>query len=333
MAENHFGKDTRMAMAPIKKKKRLYYTIVFLIVAGLVGTFVGLKVYGDYTAEKGFKDAVALMEEGLQQGDYISLNRAEQAIREEAKRENPRAEAIAYSIMLRSLIWFTYTGEAVLMSDCRKYLDFLEDPEGMYSEDPSVPMARAVYEAVGSDANLDNTKAAQQALQGLPEGAMLAGQKEFWLGISHWAAGEWVPAAAEMSRAVEKADTPLHHYGLARVLDLGGKKEEAIAEYRKVLQANPALHAAEAYLLLAELTPEDDVVAKVEAFFDRYKGQVEARIASDLTIAAANAIALGGDPDLARKKIQQAKINDPGYRPLLKWTPPEPPAEDGEGAE
>lgn len=304
-------------MAPIKKKKRIYYTLVVLIVLCIVGGIGGMKMYGKYASEKGFNAAVVLMDEGLKKGDYPSLNAAELAIREEAKRDNPRAAAVAHAIILRSYIWFAYTGEPVLMSDCRKYLEFLQDPEGIYSEDPIVKVANAVYNSVNGDAKL-----AQDDL-GAVDGSLLApGQREFWLGVAHWSAVEMKPAEEFMRKSVEISDCPHHRFGLARVLHLQGKGEDAAAEYRKVIEGNPAHHAAEAYLLLLELKPDQDAVAVVEGFFNKYEGQVEARIASDLTVVMANALVLRGDEKQAKKVIQQAKVNDPGYDLLLRWTPP-----------
>ncbi len=312
-------------MAPIKKKKRIYYTLVALIVFAIVGGLVGTNMFRKYQSEKGFADAVVLMDEGLKQGDYPSLNAAEMAIREEAKRDNPRAAAVAHAIILRSYIWFAYTGEPVLMSDCRKYLEFLQDPEGLYHQEPIVALANAVYNAVNGDAKL-----AQDTLGSIDAALLAPGQREFWLGVAHWSAVEMKPAEDFMRKAIELSDCPHHRFGLARVLHLQAKGEEAAAEYRKVIEANPAHHAAEAYLLLLELKPDQDHVSVIEGFFSKYEGQVEARIASDLTVVMANALALRGDEKQAKKVIQQAKVNDPGYDLLLKWKPPTLPGAEEE---
>ncbi len=325
MSQQVYGQETKLAMAPIKQKKRRYYLIVVFIVILIIFGLVGWYFYSGYKAEKAYNDALALMETGLEQGDYPRLKQAETAIREEAKRDNPRAAAVAHTILLRSAIWYYYTGEPVLMSDCRKYLEFLEDPEGMYKDDPIVPVAHAVYDAVNDDA-----AAAIPVLESMPRDMLLPGQREFWLSIAHERNEDLAQAEGLMRKAVELKDSPWHRYGLARILHKQGKDDEAKAEYQKVMQANPDFHAAEAYLLLLNLTPESDVVAQIEGFFQKYPAAVEARIASDLTIPMADAIAATGDLKKAKSAIQQAKINDPGYKPLIDWQPPAPPDEEGE---
>ncbi len=335
-----YGKDTRLAMKPIKQKKRRYYTLVFLLVFAVVGSAIGYTQYQKHMRVKAFNHAMALMEEGLKMDDYPSLEKAEQAIREEAKKNNPRVEAVAYDIILRCWIWFAYTGEEVLMSDCRKYLAFLKEPlvdpetkeefPSPYKDEAMTAVADAVYMAVYAQ----QTEA--QAFFGSMHPAQLtAGEKEFWLGVAHWRAGEWAAAENAMRGAVKTADTPHHRFGLARVLDLGGKAADAQAEYEKVLQANSAHNAAEAYLLLLTMPVEADAVAAIDGFIKKYEGQVTPRIGSDLAVARANALFLRGEPDKALSTINRAKGDDPWYAPLRDWQPPQPPAppegEEGEG--
>jgi len=320
-------------MKPIKQKKRRYYAFVFLLVIAIVGGMIGYIKYNQYKRDKGFNDAMALMQEGLRKGDYVSLSAAEKAIAVEAARNNPRVEAVANTVLLRALLWKMFTGEAVLLSECRKYVAFLREPlvddtgkefDSPYKDEPMTAVADAVVKAINPSQDGD-IEAARSALNAMDASMLTPGEKEYWLAISHWSAGEWVPAEAMMKRAVGAADTPHFRFGLARVLQMGGKQPEAIAEYNKVIQANPDHLGAQAYLLLLQLDPSQDMAAPIEGFFTSHQGGVPARIASDLTLVMAHAYCLKGEEDRARRVIQQAKINDPGYKLLLDWQPPAPP--------
>jgi tetratricopeptide (TPR) repeat protein len=333
-----FGKETRLAMKPIKQKKRRYYAIVFLLVIAIVGGMVGYVKYNQYKRDKGFNDAMALMGAGLDKGDYASLSAAEKAIAVEAARNNPRVEAVAHTVLLRALLWKMFTGEAVLLSECRKFVAFLREPlvddtgkefDSPYKDEPMTAVADAVVKAINPVEDGD-IEAARAFLNGMDASMLPPGEKEYWLAITHWSAGEWVPAEAMMKRAVGAADTPHHRFGLARVLQMGGKQAEAIEEYNKVLGANPDHLAAQAYLLLLQLDPAQDMAAPIEEFFTSHAGTVPARIASDLTLVMAHTYCLKGEEDRARRVIQQAKINDPGYKLLLDWQPPAPPEPEEE---
>ena len=342
MARQVYGKETKLAMRPIKQKKRRYYALVFFLVIAIVGAVAGLKMYNDYKRDKGFNEAMDKMSTALQMGDYAGLRAAEKAIAEEAGRNNPRVEAVGHTVLLRALLWRVFTGEPVLISECRKFVSFLKEPleddtgktfDSPYKDEPFTQVADAVVKAI-DPMDAAQVKEAQDALNAMDPTLLSEGEKEYWLAISHWAAGEWVPAEAQMKRAVQAADNPHHRFGLARTLDQAGKTPDAITEYNKVISANPAHVGAQAYLLLAELTPEQDPVAAGEAFFTEHEGTVPARVASDLTVVMANALCLQGEEGKARKIIQQAKINDPGYKILLEWAPPLPPEPvEGEEAE
>jgi len=339
VARQVYGKETKLAMRPIKQKKRRYYALVFLFAAAIVGLIVGFNMYSSYKRDKGFNEAMDKMNTALQMGDYAGLRAAEKAIAVEAARNNPRVEAVGHTVLLRALLWRVFTGEPVLISECRKFVSFLSEPleddtgktfESPYKDEPMTQVADAVVKAI-DPMDEQQVKEAQDALNAMDPTLLGAGEKEYWIAITHWAAGEWVPAEAQMKRAVQAADNPHHRFGLARTLDQAGKTAEAITEYQKVIAANPAHVAAKAYLLIAELTPEQNPVSAGEAFFTEHEGKVPARVASDLTVVMANGLSLQGKEDKARKIIHQAKVNDPGYKALLEWAPPAPPqpAEDG----
>jgi tetratricopeptide (TPR) repeat protein len=339
VAKEVYGKDTRLAMKPIKQKKRRYYALVFFVVFVLVGGSVGYVMYGKHVEQQKFIDAMAKMDEGLRLGDYASLDAAEKAVLERAKDNNPRVETVAYDIALRSWIWFAFTGEEVLMSDVRKYLAFLKEPlvdetgatfESPYKDEPMTFVADAVYKAV-----YDGQDEALEFLNKMDPSMLPAGQREFWIGVAHWRKGEWDAAEAAMKRAVEAADCPHHRFALARVLDVGGKPAEALAEYEKVLQGNPAHKGAEAYKMLLSIPEGADPVATIDGFIKKYEGQITPRIGSDLAIARANAQFLAGQTDKALSTIRTAQEQDAWYAPLRDWQPPTPPAppEGEEGAE
>jgi len=338
VAREQFGKETRMAMKPIKQKKRRYYALVFILVIAIVGGMIGYVKYNAYKRDKGFNDAMALMQEGLDKGDYASLSAAEKAIAAEAARNNPRVEAVAHTVLLRALLWKVFTGEAVLLSECRKFVAFLKEPlvddtgkefDSPYKDEPMTAIADAVVKTVNPEEDGD-LAAARAVLDGMDASLLPAGAKEYWLAMNHAAAGEWVPAEAMMKRAIGAADNPHHRFGLARILQLGGKQAEAIEEYNKVLSANPDHVAAQAYVMLLQLDPTQDLATPIEGFFTSHEGTVPARIASDLTIVMAHAYCLKGEEDRAHRVIQQAKVNDPGYKMLLDWQPPAPPEPEGE---
>jgi len=237
-------------------------------------------------------------------------------------------------VLLRALIWQVFTGEPVLLSKCRELVAFLKEPledeagktfESPYKDEPMTGVAAAVVKAI-DPMDEEDLKAAQAALNGIDPNLLPAGEREYWIAIAHWSAGEWVPAEAQMKRSVGMADSPHHRFGLARVLDLGGKDTEALAAYHKVIADNPDHIAAKAYAMLLELAPEADATAAIETFFTENQGTVPARIASDLTLVLADTYCLRGEEPKARKVIQQAKVNDPGYKLLLHWAPPAPPA-------
>ena len=340
MARQIYGKETKLAMKPIKQKKRRYYALVFFVVFLLVGGGIGLKLYGDYKRDKGFNDAMAKMSTALEKGDYANLREAEKAIYTEAARSNPRVEAVGHDVLLRAMIWRVFTGEPVLLSKCRELVAFLREPlvddagktfESPYKDEPMTQVAHAVVMAI-DPMDSDQLKEALDLLNGIDPNLLPPGEREYWIAIAHWSGGEWVPAEAQMKRAVGLADNTHHRFGLARVLDLGGKETEALAAYKKVIADNPDHVAARAYVLLLELTPEQDTVAVIEGFFTANPGVIPARIASDLTLVLADTYCLDGKEPKARKVIQQAKVNDPGYKLLLDWTPPTPPApEPAEG--
>ncbi len=339
MAKQVYGKDTRLAMKPIKQKKRRYYALVFLVVFVLVGGSTGYVIYGKRVEEQKFTDAMAKMEEGLRLGDYASLDAAEKAVLERAKDNNPRVEAVAYDIVLRSWIWFAFTGEEVLMSDCRKYLAFLKEPlldetgatfESPYKDEPMTLVADAVYKAV-----YDQQDEALEFFAKMDPSMLTGGQREFWIGVAHWRKGEWEAAESAMRRAVKAADTPHHHFALARVLHAAGKPAEALAEYETVLKANPAHKAAEAYKMLLSIPEGANTVETIDGFIKKYEGQITPRVGSDLAIARANAQFLAGDTEKALSTIRKAQEQDAWYAPLRDWQPPAPPAppEGEEGAE
>ena len=342
MARQVYGKETKLAMKPIKQKKRRYYALVFFLVVAIVSAMVGFKMYNDYQRDKGFNEAMDKMTTALQMGDYASLGAAEKAIAAEAGRNNPRVEAVGHTVLLRALLWRVFTGEPVLLSECRKFVSFLKEPleddtgklfDSPYKDEPFTLVVDAVVKAI-DPTDAQQIKEAQDALNAMDAALLSAGEKEYWLAIAHWSAGEWVPAEAQMKRAVQAADNPHHRFGLARTLDQAGKTSDAITEYENVISSNPAHVGAQAYLLLAQLTPEQDAVAAGEAFFKEHEGKVPARVASDLTVVMANALCLKDEEGKARKIIQQAKVNDPGYKVLLDWAPPAPPeAVEGEEAE
>ncbi len=339
MAKEVYGKDTRLAMAPIKQKKRRYYALVFFVVFVIVGGTAGYVAWDKYTTEKKFTDAMATVETGWQQGDFASLVEAEKIIVERAGDDNPRVDAVAYAVVLRSWLWLGFTGEELLMSECRKFLSFLKEPlvdpetdesfESPYKDEPMTAVADAVYKAVNEqqDEGLAELKALQ--VEGLPPGFV-----EFWSGIAYWRKGEWGAAETSMRAAVAAADTPNYRFALARVLDIAGKDADAKAEYDKVLAANPNHRAAEAYRMLLTLPEGTDPVAAIDSFVKKYEGQVTTRVGSDLAIARANAQFEAGEVEKAQKTIAKAVVLDSWYKPLSEWTPPVPPAppEGEEGA-
>jgi tetratricopeptide (TPR) repeat protein len=286
--------------------------------------------------EQKLADAMATMEEGLRLGDYASLDAAEEALNERAKSDNPRVEAVAYDIVLRSWIWFAFTGEEVLMSDCHRYLLFLKEPladptgtivESPYKDEPMTLVADAVYKAA-----YDQQDEALAVLAEMAPAVLPAGQRDFWIGVAHWRAGTWEAAEAAMRRAVQAADTPHHRFALARVLDVGGKPADALGEYDKVLAGNPAHKAAEAYKMLLTIPDGANTVETIDGFAKEYGDQLAPRIGSDLAIARANAQSLAGEAEEALTTIRRAQMQDAWYAALRDWQPPAPPG-SGEGAE
>ena len=339
MAKETYGKDTRLAMAPIKQKKRRYYALVFFLVFVIVGGTAGYVLWNKYDTEKKFTDAMGTVEAGWQLGDYTSLDEAEKIIVDRAGDDNPRVDAVAYAVVLRSWIWLAFTGEELLMSECRKFIAFLKEPlidpetketfESPYKDEPMTGVADAVYKAVNDQQDEALPQLAALKVEGLPPGFT-----EFWTGVAHWRKGEWDTAEKSMRGAVAAADTPNYRFALARVLDIAGKDAEAKAEYQKVTAANPNHRAAEAYLMLLSQPEGADPVEAIDSFVKKYEGQVTTRVGSDLAIARANAQFAAGDAAKAQKTIDKAKVLDSWYKPLSEWAPPVPPAppEGEEGA-
>jgi len=342
VAKDVFGKETKLAMRPIKQKKRRYYATVFFLVVLIIGGMIGFKVYSDYTSNKAFNEAMATMDASLTNGDYASLAEAEKVVADLTGETPPRVQAVGHTVLLRCLIWKVFTGEAMLISDSRKLVAFLAEPyeddegnvhESPYKDDPMTHLVDAVFDVM-LDEDEEATKAGLATLSGIDAGLLAPGEKEFWLGMAFWSQGDMVKAEAQMRASVAAADNPHHRFGLARVLTDAGKAEEAKAEYTKVVETNPAHIAAQGYLMLLQMTPEQDAVGDIKTFINEtHQGKVPARVASDMTLVMAATLCAKGEEGKAKKAIHQAKMNDPNYSLLMSWAPPAPPVEEGEEGE
>lgn len=134
-----------------------YLFVILGVLCGVGGCLLGGEEISDKLAgRQKLDDAMAKMEEGLRLGDHASLDAAEKALEDCSRDANPRVEAVGNLIVVRSRIWFAFTGEELLMSDSRKCLAYLAEPlavvtgalvEAPYMDEPMTHVAGAVYKA------------------------------------------------------------------------------------------------------------------------------------------------------------------------------------------